>query len=74
MSRRTSPPRSPPPDPPALSPHEIREWSVRARVHPNTLARFLRGEPVRSTVLARITDTLPAPAPVNPLPPRTTGR
>lgn len=74
MSRHTSSLDRPAPDRPALSPHEIREWSVRARVHPNTLARYLRGEPVRSTVLARITDAATASAIANPLPPSTGGR
>lgn len=54
-------PTSPgPPSAPAstLSPHEVRELAVRARVHPTTVARFLRGEPIRSTVRARLTDAL----------------
>lgn len=56
MSRHPSPP--PASDAPPLSPHEIRELSVRAKVHPATVHRFLRGAPVRSTVRARIAEAL----------------
>ncbi len=58
MSSDTPSTPRPSPDRPALSPHEIRELSVRAKVHPNTLIRYLRGAPVRSTVHARITEAL----------------
>lgn len=44
--------------PPALTPHQVRELAVLARVHPNTVVRFLRGAAIRSTVCARIVDAL----------------
>lgn len=46
---------SDPPAPPALSHHEILELAVEAAVHPRTIERLYRGEPIRSTTAARIT-------------------
>lgn len=58
MSDHDASASAPPPDHPSLSPHRVRELAVLAKVHPTTLTRFLRGEPVRSTVHARIAEAL----------------